>query len=188
MLDEIIQEQRRDSGVREVMKTTTRAFTVSIVIGLALLALPAAVHGLGSAYSKDCPVGGSDFWPKGLSDLVNATNRVHGFFVNAEDVFFFSGSTEDFERFLQRYAEISGVVAHKIVVHSEKGIAKSPWNKGNGIPCDWKLIGYPESWKSWKGKDVTKKGYVLEVHLYLGENAQLERVPVPETVSVVREK
>jgi hypothetical protein len=167
------------------MKTPIRSYARSAAISLALLALPLPGYSWGSDYPKDRPVGGSSLWPKGLSDLANATNRVHGFFVNAEDVFFFAGSAEDFGGFLQRYADIHGIVAHKLVVHPEKGIAKSPWDKGPGLPCNWKLIGYPESWKA---ADASKKGYVLEVHLYVGENPGLEKVPVPKTITVVREK
>jgi hypothetical protein len=167
------------------MKATTRTYLSTAVICLALFALPIPGYSLGSDYPKGQPVGESSLWPKGLSDLANATNRVHGFFVNAEDVFFFAGSPGELGRFLQRYSEISGIVEHKLVVHPEKGVAKSPWDAGTGVPCNWKVVGDAESWKT---GDPSKKGYVLEVHVYLGEDAALEKVPVPKTVTVVREK
>jgi hypothetical protein len=166
-------------------RTSTWRCVRTAVLFLALFAFPLTGYGLGGDYPKNGPVGGSSLWPKGLSDLVNSPNRVHGFFVNAEDNIFFVGSADDFGRFLKRYSEISGIVAYKLVVHSEKGVAKSPWDSGAGIPCNWKLVGYAESWKT---GDASKKGYVLELHLYLGENPGLDKVPVPKTIAVVREK
>ena len=165
--------------------TSTLNCVRTALLCLALFALPIPGYPLGSDHPKDRPVGESSLWPKGLSSLANATNRVGGFFVNAEDVFFFAGGAEEFGRFLQGYSEINGIVAHKLVVHAEKGVAKSPWDKGPGVPCNWKLVGYPESWHT---GDASKKGYVLEAHVYLGDNPGLEKVPVPKSITVVREK
>jgi hypothetical protein len=65
--------------------------------------------GLGADYQNGQPVGGTSSWPEGLKELVNKTNRVHGYFVNAEDLFFFSGSATNFSEFLHDYAKIQGL-------------------------------------------------------------------------------
>jgi hypothetical protein len=85
-------------------------------------------------------------WPKGMSELVNVTNRVHGFWLNAEDVFFFSGSATSFASFLEDYSRIQGIEKHQLILRDGVGEAKSPWAK-TGQPCDWELYGCPKRWR-----------------------------------------
>ena len=44
-------------------------------------------------------------WPKGMSELVNSPERIHGYFVNSEDIFFFVGSQKQFDQALKELRE-----------------------------------------------------------------------------------
>ena len=143
-----------------------------------LLLLSLDAFGLGADYPNGQLVGGSSAWPEGLKELVNTTNRVHGFFVNAEDIIFFSGGATNFSDFLRDYSKIQGVEKHQLVLHDGVGEAKSPWSK-TGKPCDWKLYAAP---KSWLAKDAREKAFVVEVHFWTGGKVALDQVSVPSNV------
>jgi len=72
--------------------------------GVVALVTSLNVAGMGADYPNDQPVTGLETWPVGLSRMINATNRVHGFFINAEDTFFFAGTLTNFTSFPQDYA------------------------------------------------------------------------------------
>jgi len=134
--------------------------------------------GLGSDHPNDRPAHG-DAWPQGMTKLVNITNRVHGFFVDAEDVFFFSGSAADLTAFLRDYSQIKGIEKHCLILHAGVVEAKSPWAQ-TGPPCDWMLDGCPQ----WYRKAARVPGYVLEVDFWTGGRIDLNKVTIPENVEV----
>jgi len=146
----------------------------------------AGAFGMGADYPSDKPTGTSDAWPPGMKELVNIPNRVHGFFVNAEDVFFFSGTSKEFAAFLTQYSKIQPVEKHVLILHEGKGEAKSPWDK-SGKPCDWKLFGCPESWLTENAK-VKAGTYVLEVHFWTGGPIAFDKALVPSNVEVKQDK
>ena len=126
-------------------KNTSRCvMRATIMIG-ALVFVAGHAFGLGMDYPNDRPVNNNPSWPKGMAKLVNTTNRVHGFFVNAEDIFFFSGSATNLTAFLADYSQMQGVEKHRLILHEGVGEAKSPWEK-TGRACDWKLYGCPKGW------------------------------------------
>jgi hypothetical protein len=152
-----------------------------ILIGVTLsifLALPAALA-LGADHPNQ--VVSSSVWPKGMSALVNSPERVHGYFVNSGDVFFFAGDQKQFSKFLQDYAKIEGLVTKKIVVHDGIGRAKSPWKDSEGSPCDWMINGCPASWKQ---ADADAKGYILEIHVWKGGAIKIEKDKLPVGILV----
>jgi len=170
------------------MKETNHSIVSSlrlilIVIALSLITGTRSTFALGADHPKQAVSATS--WPKGMSNLVNPTERIHGYFVNAHDVFFFAGDQERFDQFLRDYAKIDGVVSHKIVIHSGLGRAKSPWQKDEGLRCDWMIDGCPSSWK--RG-EPTAEGYILEVHFWEDGRIKLEKGRVPEGVTVERAK
>jgi hypothetical protein len=180
------------------MKTHSRQLIWATIIGCAVIRTSWDTFGLGSDYPNDRPVTGSTNWPKGMDKLVNATNRVHGFFVNAEDIFFFSGSATNLTAFLTDYSQMSGVEKHRLILHEGVGEAKSPWEK-TGRACDWKLYGCPKGWHNLatlKGtnsgevlqKSAKEPGYVLEVHLWTGGRIILNQVVVPQNVEITKDK
>lgn len=156
---------------------------VFIVIALSLFAGTRSTFALGADHAKQAVSASS--WPKGMSNLVNSPERIHGYFVNAQDVFFFGGDQEHFDQFLRDYAKIDGVVSHKIVIHEGLGRAKSPWQKDEGLRCDWMIDGCPSSWKR---AEPTAKGYILEVHIWEDGRIKLEQGRVPEGVTIERAK
>lgn len=158
-------------------------WTVVLFLAVALVILPQTSRG--DEYSNDEPVTAAPEWPAGMKDLVNAYARVHGYWVNAVDVFFFTGGTEEFSGFLKAYSEIDGISSHRLTLHPGKGQVKSPWDEGRKIPCDWKLVGYPETWKY---KDADPESYILEVHLWLIGNVDFSGVDVPANVQVTESK
>ncbi len=116
---------------------------LAVVSALVLSALPKLVFGLGTDHPNDQPVGGSDKWPAGLKELVNRPERVHGYFVNWEDIFFFAGDTDKLAEFLKAYAKLPATKL-KIVLHPGKPIVTSPWDKQpRDTAADWKLYTTP---------------------------------------------
>jgi hypothetical protein len=106
----------------------------AIVLGLLL---PAPTWGLGHDYPKG-PIGVSG-WPAGLAELVNLDNRVHGFFVNSQDVIFFSGNTKALNDFLTKYSMLPNTKL-QLVIHTGKLEVRSPWDQApRDIAADWKL-------------------------------------------------
>src|SRR5215472_10698065 len=145
------------------MRTKIRQMlTVALLGGAMTLAYERALA-LGSDYPNGTPVRSTGHWPTGMEDLVNITNRVHGFFVNDGDVFFFSGSANSFTQFLQKYSEIQGTVEkHRLILHEGAGEAKSPWAK-TGRLCDWQLSGRGNGWNA-----GVLTNYDLVVHFWTG--------------------
>jgi hypothetical protein len=181
------------------MKTNSRQF-VWAIITWALIITTRSAFGLGSDYPNERPVTASTNWPKGLDKLVNSTNRVHGFFVNQEDMFFFSGNASDLTAFLRDYAQLDGVVSRRLILHDGVGEAKSPWDKA-GRPCDWKLYVCPKGWhnigvlsrQGTNSVEVLRKaahepGYVSEVHFWTGGRIAKDQVEIPKNVEVKKEK
>lgn len=167
-----------------------------MLISCALIISVRDAFALGADISNDRPVVGSTNWPKGMDQLVNATNRVHGFFVNAEDIFFYSGSAAELTTFLQSYSRLEGIESRCLILHDGIGEAKSPWAK-TGRPCDWKLYACRKGWHNFAV--ASKQGtnsvevlhnaaieprYVLEVHFWTGGRIPLDQVDVPKGVEV----
>jgi len=170
---------------------------LTFLVALSLtIPLAARVHALGSDHPADEQVN-LDKAPPGLNDLINQKTRVHGYFVNAQDRFFFAGDTAAFAGFLTQYARLGGIAGHRLVVHGGKGQAKSPWDKGKGKACDWMLDVALLAWMGdhWQvymdpkaGESKTEKPkYMAELHLWEEGNVKLEKVKIPDTVRVVRE-
>jgi len=179
-------------GGKNMWKLLTFLVALSMTISLA-----ARVYALGGDHPADQQVN-LDNAPPGLNDLINQKTRVHGYFVNAQDWFFFGGDTAAFAAFLKQYARLDGIAGHRLVVHRGKGQAKSPWDKGEGKPCGWMLDVGLISWAEGHGREVykdpktaesktEKPKYMAELHVWEDGNVNLEKVTIPDTVNVVRE-
>ena len=173
---------------------------ICTVIGCALLMVSRDAFAFGSDYPNDRPVTGSTNWPKGMDKLINATNRVHGFFVNQEDTFFFSDSAPGLTAFLQDYSQLEGVESRRFILHEGIGEARSPWAK-TGRACDWRLYACPKGWHtsavlSKQGtnsvealqKAAKEPGYIVEVHFWTGGRIALDQVDIPKNVVVQKER
>ena len=174
-------------------------FKALSIILVVLLACTANVFGLGGDYPTNSPV---KVWsaPAEVNELINTTNRVHGFFVNEEQSFFYSGDALAFTSFLKQYAKLKGIARHRLVIHPGKGVAKSPWNKGDGKSCDWMLDVRPASWRMpdehakaafrYKGSlpKFEIETYLVELHVWTKGKFDIKDIKTPKGVSVVREK
>ena len=181
------------------MKTQPRQWILPAVASALLMA--ASAFGLGFVYPNDKPVNGSGRrWPKGMEALVNATNRVWGYAVNAEDTFFFSGGAPELTAFLRGYSRLEGIEDRRLILHDGIGEAKAPW-ENTGRPCDWKVYLCPKGWHNaavlleqrTNSVEVIQKagkepGYVVEVHFWTGGHIAINQLDVPKNVVVERGK
>ena len=112
--------------------------------------------------------------------LVKGQVPVHGFMVNWEDVFFYSGDTADFNRFIEAYSKLENL-EHRIVIHAGTKKARSPWDKEDrNIPVGW-------SYYVWNTGPVPKGGKPApaKVDVWLGSRIKLEELRIPANVEVV---
>ena len=148
---------------------------------LALL-IPTVAWALGSDHPKQ-PVN-NDKWPKGLAELVNADNRVHGYFVNWEDVFFFRGDTASLNAFLNGYAQLPDTKL-KVVLHPGKLEVSSPWDKQpRDVAADWKLYATPFTRDQVQAAGVKPGPFVTRIDIWLGASIRLDEIRVPANVLV----
>src|SRR5262245_7677026 len=68
----------------------------------------------GSDHSNG-PITGNAWWPKGLEALVNRQDRVHGFWVNETDVFFYDGDTPACNQFLDGYGKLRNTALRVVI-------------------------------------------------------------------------
>jgi len=112
---------------------------------LALITLVLALHcegalALGVDYPPEMRLLSPTDWPSGLASLRDSQRWVHGYcFGFAEDIFFYAGDADSFSRFLTRFAALP-IASHTLTLHRGTGVAKSPWNHGQGLRCDWKIL------------------------------------------------
>jgi hypothetical protein len=170
----------------------------ALLILVLVLACSIQVFGLGSDHPLNQPVN-LDKAPSGVNELINNTNRVHGFFVNADDRFFFAGDSSTFAAFLKQYAALKDIAGHRLIIHKEKGLAKSPWDDGGGEPCDWMLDVTPVSWREGHADKVFRdkngsppkegeKDYLVELHVWTKGNVNIKKITVPKGILVVHNK
>jgi len=164
------------------MKINLKHPTGVMVIVCAMVLADWNAFGLGSDW-PDALRADNPSWPKGMTDLVNLTNRIHGFFVNDGDAFFFAGSVTNFTSFLEDYSKINGVVdKHRLILHQGTGETKSPWDK-TGRRCDWELWGQGNGWKN-----GVVTNYILEVHFWTNGKIALDKLNIPKNIEVSKEK
>ncbi len=185
---------------RQTSYSEKEVLTISkaLLIPTLVLACSIQAFGLGADHPVDRPVN-LDKAPSGVNELINNTNRVHGFFVNAEDRFFFAGDSSDCALFLKQYAALKGIAGHRLIIHPEKGVAKSPWDEGDGTPCDWMLDVAPASWRERHADQIFQdkngsppkegnKEYLVELHVWTKGNVDITKVEIPKGVTVVHER
>jgi len=131
------------------------------------------------------PVGGSPAWPAGLRELLNREGRVYGFFVNANDFFFYLGDTEALNEFLAQYAKLKDTPL-TLVLHSAQGKTGRLGYGEKKIQFDWEVKVLARGWSPEAPPDPTteKPGYVVIVDLWLGGNIDLDKLKVPLNVKV----
>jgi hypothetical protein len=155
---------------------------------------------LGSDHPPGQPIAGTTNWPSGLERMVNLTNRMHGFFINQADYYFYTGSQAQLGEFLKDFSKLGGTSEKRLIVHKGVGEAKSPWDK-DGRPCDWQLYTCPKGWHNLgklsldpkstpeeRRKASQEAGYVVEVHFWKDGTIALDKIQIPAGVVVVHER
>lgn len=144
------------------------------------------VFRLAMEYPPGRPVGRASYWPEGLGQLVDRENRVHGFFVNASDFFYFTGDVNAFNEFLEQYAMLKDTPL-RLVLHAGRGMAGSPWDEDKEIPFEWQVSAFGWGWPEEKYPEVPatdETESVVMMDLWLGGRVELDEVKVPLNVEV----
>jgi hypothetical protein len=145
--------------------------------------VPCCLLALGADHRADRPVK-TDGWPAGLAEIVNADNRVHGYFVNWQDVFFFRGDTGALNAFMDKCAKLPGTML-KIVIHPGKLEVKSPWDKApRDIAANWQLYTTPFERQQLENDHVKPGPFVSREDEWLGETLKLADIKIPANVTV----
>lgn len=134
----------------------------------------------------DHPAGPVDneHWPAGLAAIVNAPDRVHGWFVNWEDVFYFRGDTQDLHRFIRRAVALPGCDL-RVVLHPGPLDVRSPWDAApRPLRADWTLYAAPFTREQVTDDGITPGPFMLRIHVYLGGRVRLDGLAVPAEVTV----
>jgi hypothetical protein len=123
-------------------------------------------------------------------ELVNVPQRVHGYFVNWEDVFFFSGNTDSLNAFLVQYQALAGTKL-QVVLHTGTPQVKSPWDKQpRNVVADWKLYTTPFTREQFEAAAREKDGkqnrgpFVTKLDVWTGVQIKLDLLMIPADVPV----
>jgi len=124
-------------------------------------------------------------WPAGLSDLVNRECRMYGYWVNANDWFFFAGNAEVFNEFVKAYARLKDTPL-TLVLHAGRGRTGRLGYGEKKIEFDWEIKALLRGWHPEAPPDPRsdKPGYVIIVEVWLGGQVDLDKVKVPLNVEV----
>jgi hypothetical protein len=142
------------------------------------LALILAVHcdGTSEAFAMGDDYSSEELGQKG--ELVDGQTPVHGYWVNWEDTFFYSGSTAELNLFLEAYGKLSSSKL-RVVIHSGAKRARSPWDTmDREIPVDWTF---------YRSNARSADQFMLaptQVDVWLGDRIQLDDLCVPPGVEV----
>jgi hypothetical protein len=141
------------------------------------------VFALGADHPQG-PVTGNELWPEGLKGLANRPDRVHGFWVNETDVFFYDGDGKAFNQFMDAYAKLKDT-ALRVVIHPGRKKARSPWDKAErDIPVAWSLHGSSDPLDNNAVQQAGRR-YYSRVDVWLGSQLKLEELRIPDNVEVV---
>jgi hypothetical protein len=159
-----------------------RLFLFALALSCWALTAPEA-FALGSDHPEG-PVAGNESWPEGLKVLANWQNRVHGYWVNETDVFFYAGESGAFNKFMEGYSKLKNT-GLRVVVHAGAKKARSPWDKAErDIPVAWSLHA---SFSPLDKVVVPNAGdrFYTRVDVWLGSRLKLEDLRIPAAVEVV---
>lgn len=134
-------------------------------------------------------------WGRELSDLLYRKELDRGYFINADDVRFYRGDTQQFNSFLKQYSELTTVSRHLLNISPGKGWATYsgiPWNDTatTALPCDWKAEIVFLVWRrAFEGKPQLKPGelpYDVTLTVWTGGQVDQAGIIVPPNVEVIR--
>ncbi len=153
-----------------------------LLLSVSFLVLSGSVsllRGLGTDHPHPV-IKGDGGWADAYYKIFNRPDRVHGFFVNSGDVFFYAGNTKAFNEFLVQCSVLEDI-SFKLILHVGRQKARSPWDKEDrDIAIDWRLYVDRRSVKKGEGRQP----FIGEIDLWLGGSVKLAEVKVPINILV----
>lgn len=124
-------------------------------------------------------------WPRGYADLINGDDRVHGFWVNFEDVFFLQGETADLNRFIRRCVALDEVKV-SVVLHPGRLDVQSPWDeKPRDLKADWRVHTSPYViTREGAAVSLESGAFQITIDVWLGGQVSLDDLDVPSGIEV----
>ena len=152
---------------------------------VALLVLCAAVSvawAMAGEHGSE-PVGGNSAWIPGIKELANRPERFGGYWVNAQDVFFYKGDTQACNAFLAQYARLESTDL-VVTLHVGKRDSTAPWTaKAVEANPDWTLYASPKSWSMFRD-DPQAPAFLARVDVWLDGGVRLQDLVVPSNVTL----
>jgi hypothetical protein len=145
----------------------------------------------------------ADMSPK-LQQLINRDDRVHGYFVNSEDVFFYAGNTKALNEFMSLFAELEHTNL-EISINQSLTHASSPWDKAEReTVANWQLYSAPYDEHAWhtamtkireaqgddiealraKTKEFSDGPEVARLQFRVGGEIELEKLDIPQHIKL----
>ena len=104
-----------------------------------------------------------------LRELINRKDRVHGYLVNSEDIFFYAGDTDALNQFLRGFAELKNTNL-TISINQSLTHASSPWDKAaRTTVANWRLYCAPYDLRA-------RKAAVDKIRESQGVNRDIEAI------------
>jgi hypothetical protein len=152
-----------------------------------LLASAVTALALGGDYAKGAKVDKQPEWPDGTVDLANDPSREFGHWVNANDFFYYRGDAATLNAFLARYAKLTDTPL-AVELHLGPDQRTGPLAGPRTMPYDWKMDVMRRGWgvplDPNRPAGDNKPGYVVTVHVWLGDKITLKNLQVPDNVEV----
>jgi hypothetical protein len=160
------------------------SFGLPFLVFVALLSCSPSAWGLGGDHPKG-KLNAQAQWPAGLIDLINSGDRVQGHWVNQNDFFYYKGDAAALQKYLAEYAKIKDT-PHTVILHLGSDQRTGPLGDEPTVRFDWKLEVIRRGWGA--PLDPARKkddpGYVVTVHIWLGDQIALSKLDVPKEVNV----
>jgi len=141
-----------------------------------------------------------------LRKLINRRDRVHGYFVNSEDIFFYAGNTEALNQFLTGFAKLKNTTL-TIAINQRLTHAASPWDKAKRkTVANWRLYCAPYDVQAWSAelekqlktagenrsldalrkrlKSITDGPQVARVQIRVGGDIELNKLQIPHRIKL----
>ena len=135
-----------------------------------------------------------------LRKLIDHRDRVYGYFVNREDLFFYRGDTDTLNQFLNQFATLEGTLL-KASINQSLTHASRPYNKpGKKIAVNWQLYSAPFDVHAYvmavrtddrdleavrtKWKEIIDGPAIARVELRIGDEIELDKLTIPPQIEL----
>ncbi len=161
-----------------------RTAPILLVLGL-LVVCCASAWPMAAEYNLKQPIIQQPAWPAGLADFLNNSKPIYAYWVNWSDYFFFSGDTDAFNAFLERYSRLQGTPLTVSIHIGPIKVGNLAHPDQRTIPCDWDVFAVPPMIPDGgivKGRENER---IVTVEVWLGGKVELRKIIVPKNVNLV---